>query len=102
MIEISKEAAEKIKKAISDNYGKSPRIVLKSGGCAGNMLVLTLSVPEESDNFLDISGIKFAISKEANEHISDISISVKNNLGSEIIIKNNASKTCKCGKSFKI
>lgn len=101
MMNISLEAEEKIKKAIETSGEKSPRIVLKKGGGAGNMLVLTLEKPEESDEFVEINGIKFAVSGNALKFVDDISIEVKMGLGEEIIIRNNNAKTCRCGKSFR-
>jgi Fe-S cluster assembly iron-binding protein IscA len=102
MIEISKEAELKIKNSMSIASGKVPRISLKQGGCAGNMLILLLEVPSNTDIFKESSGIKFTISKEAEQFVDDIYIYVTNSLGSEILIKNREAKTCRCGKSFKI
>jgi Fe-S cluster assembly iron-binding protein IscA len=66
------------------------------------MLVLNLEKLYETDELIEINGINFAISNEAQQFANDISIYVKNGLGTEIVVKNNAKQTCKCGKSFKV
>ncbi|MDR2667215.1 MAG: hypothetical protein LBB34_03875 [Holosporales bacterium] len=101
MISISKDAEICIKSAISRNPSKMPRIVLVAGGCAGKILHLTLDTSQENDIFVEINDVKFAISHDAQHFIGDIEVCLKDNLCSEIIIKNNGATTCRCGKSFK-
>jgi len=101
MINITKEAADKIKVALANNPDLLARITIRKGGCAGTILALDLGKKEESDCIVESSGIPFSVSKETIPFLDDISIYIQNSLGSEIIIKNNsAKKTCKCGKSF--
>lgn len=101
-MKISQEAELKIKSILQNNSAKFPRIVLKKGGCAGTMLVLLLEEPEDSDKFVEVNDVKFAVSEDSFKFIDDISIELKFGLGAEIIIKNNNAITCRCGKSFKI
>lgn len=102
MINISKEAQLKITEVLKNNPGKIAKIVLKKGGCAGNMLTLILDNQTPDDQFIEVDNLKFIISEEAKNYINDISIEVKNSLGTEIIIRNLNATTCKCGKSFKL
>lgn len=102
MIKISKGAELKINDVLKNNPDKIARIILKKGGCAGNILALVLDIENPNDEFVEVNNLKFAISKEAKNYINDISIEVKNSLGTEIIIRNLSATTCKCGKSFKV
>lgn len=99
---ISKEAEIKIKAILEKTPGKMPRLILKKGGCAGNMLVLVLETPSASDKFIEHNGIKFAIENEAAKFTGSIAIELKLGLCEEIIVKNNDAQTCRCGKSFRI
>ena len=99
MIHITPEALNIIKQALCPD--KMPRIVLHNGGCAGHMLVLTLDKKSESDVLVESNGISFAVELPAEQYIEDITICVQNNLGTNIIIKNNKFLNCRCGKSFK-
>ena len=101
-MEISAKAEEQIKKALEQNSGKMPRLVLRKGGCAGNMLVLLLEKPHSSDKIIAHNGIDFAIEKDAIQFAENISIEIKPGLCEEIVVRNNNAQTCRCGKSFKI
>ena len=101
-MKISAEAEAKIKKVLNDNPGKLPRLVLKKGGCAGNMLVLLLEAPDVSDSFVDIRGIKFALAENAMPFVDNVLIELKSGLCEEIAVKVADSLTCKCGKSFRL
>ena len=102
MINITEEALSKIKSVLNNNHNKTPRIILKKGGCAGNMLVLTLDVIHDEDTIVESNGIKFAVDKLAQPHVDSITIYTNSILGTNILIKNNKSPSCRCGKSFKI
>lgn len=102
MVKISKEAELKIKEVLKYNPNKIAKIILKKGGCAGNILSLVLDNENPTEDFVEINDLKLAISKDAKNYINDISIEIKNSLGIEIIIRNLNATTCKCGKSFKI
>lgn len=102
MINITNDALLKIKSVLHSNTNKFPRIILKKGGCAGNMLVLTLDYIHDTDIIIESNNIKFAIDTLAKPHVSDITIYTNSILGVNILIKNNKSPSCRCGKSFKI
>ncbi|GHT88411.1 hypothetical protein FACS1894113_0780 [Alphaproteobacteria bacterium] len=100
-IKISDEAAKIINNCLANNPQKLPRILLKAGGCAGNILVLTLGFPAEDDVFEQVKNMKIAVSKDVVKFLDDVSIELKPGLGQEIIVVNNAAKyKCSCGKSF--
>lgn len=101
-MEISEKVERKIKKALERNSGKLPRLVLKKGGCAGNMLVLLLEEPGANDKIVEHNGINFAIEKNAVPFADNVSIELKAGLCEEIVVRNNNAQTCICGKSFKI
>ncbi|MBR1944211.1 MAG: iron-sulfur cluster assembly accessory protein [Alphaproteobacteria bacterium] len=102
MINITDDALNKIKSVLNNNPDKFPRIVLKKGGCAGNMLVLTLDYIHDNDTMVESNHIKFAVDTLAKPHINDITIYTNSILGTNILIKNNKSPSCRCGKSFRI
>lgn len=102
MINITEDALNKIKSALNNNTNKTPRIILKKGGCAGTMLLLTLDYIHDSDTIIESNNIKFAIETYAKPHIENITIYTNNSiLGSTIMIKNNLRPSCRCGKSFR-
>lgn len=102
MIKISPEAKFKIKETLKNNPNKTAKIILTKGGCAGNMLSLILNNENPAEEVVEINGLKLAISNETKNYINNISIEIKNSLGTEIIIRNLNATTCRCGKSFKI
>lgn len=102
MITISEEAKQKILEVLKDKPNAVARIVLKKGGCAGNILSLILDEPNNTDVVIEVDDIKFVVSPEIQNYIQDVSIELKQSLGTEIIIRNNKAPTCRCGKSFKI
>ena len=101
-MKISQSALAKIKVTLQNNSEKLPRIVLRKGGCAGNMLVLLLSMPEKSDVLLDANGVTFAVAEDAVQFIDDMVIDLKTGLTEEITVRLASAHTCRCGKSFKI
>ncbi len=101
MINITEDALNKIKLVLTNNTNKFPRIILKQGGCAGTMLVLTLDYIHDTDTIIESNNIKFAIETSAKPHVENITISTTSILGTNIIIKNNLRPSCRCGKSFK-
>ena len=101
MINITENALDKVKLVLGSNTGKFPRIVIKKGGCAGTMLVLTLDFMHDNDIIIESNGVKFAVAEEAKCYIEDITIYTKSTLGTSIMIKNNIRQSCRCGKSFK-
>ncbi len=104
MIKIQNDALTAIMEAIKLNLGKYPRIVLRSGGCAGHMLVLTLDNIHSGDIEYSEQGLTFAIEPVAEPYTENITIYKKPGLMSEILIRNNSTEyvKCRCGKSFKI
>ena len=101
VININNDALQFITEALSKNPGLYPRIVLRSGGCAGHMLLLTLDTIYVGDIEYSSNGITFAIEPVAEPYTENITIYVKPGLTMEILIHNNIKKTCRCGKSFK-
>ena len=101
-MKVSAEAEVKIRRALRDNPGKLPRLVLRKGGCAGNILVLLLETPDASDSFVDINGIRFALAKNAVSFVDNVLIELKPGLCEEIAVKVADLSTCKCGKSFRL
>ncbi len=104
-INIDENALNLIRQTISKNNNQDvyPRIYMRKGGCAGNMLVLSMQEKQNTDEVFDINDIEFVVSNEVLSNTNDISIILQQGLGAQIIVKNNsASSKCKCGKSFRI
>lgn len=102
MININSDALQFIEEILRKNPGKYPRIILRSGGCAGHMLLLILGTICPGDVEISSNNITFAIEPVAEPYINDITIYLKTGLTPEILIRNNVKRQCRCGKSFKI
>ena len=101
-MKISDGALSKIKNILELSPEKLPRIVLKKGGCAGNLLVLVLEKPEEMDKLIIHDGVTFAIEDNVKQFVNKIEIELKSDLGDEIVVRVADMQTCRCGKSFKM
>lgn len=104
MIKISADALLTIKNALKSNTEKHPRIILKSGGCAGHMLVLTLDAVQNGDIEVLSNGITFVAEPATEPYLEHITIYQRPGLTNEILIRNDSPlyTKCRCGKSFKI
>ena len=101
-INITEEALDFIKNVANERSDMIPSVRVKKGGCAGTIFFLTMSEKNETDTIYDVSGLKISVSDEVLKNSDDISISLKQSLGTQIIVKNNSADTlCNCGKSFK-
>lgn len=101
-MKVSPAAAVKIRSVLQGASNKSPRLVLRKGGCAGNMLVLLLEPPAADDEMITCEDIEFAVVKDCLAFCDDIVVDLKSDLGGEIIVRRERAQTCKCGKSFKL
>ena len=71
-MKVSPAAAVKIRSVLQGASNKSPRVVLRKGGCAGNMLVLLLEPPATDDEMITCEGIEFAVVKDCLAFCDDI------------------------------
>ena len=103
-INISKSAADHIRKIMEDGAGKALRIGLKKGGCAG--MEYTMEYVNEisaSDEVVEVDGAKIVIAPTAQMFLFGTEIDYESGLlESGFKFHNpNVSETCGCGESIK-
>ena len=103
-LNISKSAANHIKKMMNDGTGKALRIGLKKGGCAGMEYTMEyVNEISESDEVIEVDGAKVVIAPTAQMFLFGTEIDYESGLlESGFRFKNpNVSETCGCGESIK-
>ena len=103
-INISKSAANHIRKIMEDGAGKALRIGLKKGGCAGMEYTMEyVNEISESDEVVEVDGAKVVIAPTAQMFLFGTEIDYESGLlESGFKFTNpNVSETCGCGESIK-
>ena len=103
-INISKSAADHIRKIMEDGAGKALRIGLKKGGCAGMEYTMEyVNEISESDEVIDVDGAKVVIAPTAQMFLFGTEIDYESGLLESGFKFNNpnVSETCGCGESIK-
>ena len=103
-INISKSAADHIRKIMEDGAGKALRIGLKKGGCAGMEYTMEyVNEISESDEVVEVDGAKIIIAPTAQMFLFGTEIDYESGLlESGFKFHNpNVSETCGCGESIK-
>ena len=103
-INISKSAANHIRKIMEDGAGKALRIGLKKGGCAGMEYTMEyVNEISESDEIVEVDGAKVVIAPTAQMFLFGTEIDYESGLlESGFKFTNpNVSETCGCGESIK-
>jgi iron-sulfur cluster assembly protein len=103
-INISKSAANHIRKIMKDGAGQALRIGLKKGGCAGMEYTMEyVNEISESDEVVEVDGAKVVIAPTAQMFLFGTEIDYESGLlESGFKFTNpNVSETCGCGESIK-
>jgi len=103
-INISKSAANHIRKIMEDGAGQALRIGLKKGGCAGMEYTMEyVNEISESDEVVEVDGAKVVIAPTAQMFLFGTEIDYESGLlESGFKFTNpNVSETCGCGESIK-
>ena len=103
-INISKSAADHIRKIMEDGAVKALRIGLKKGGCAGMEYTMEyVNEISESDEVVEVDGAKIVIAPTAQMFLFGTEIDYESGLlESGFKFHNpNVSETCGCGESIK-
>ena len=103
-INISKSAADHIRKIMEDGAGKALRIGLKKGGCAGMEYTMEyVNEISESDEIVEVDGAKVVIAPTAQMFLFGTEIDYESGLLESGFKFNNpnVSETCGCGESIK-
>ena len=103
-INISKSAADHIRKIMEDGAGKALRIGLKKGGCAGMEYTMEyVNEISESDEVVEVDGAKIIIAPTAQMFLFGTEIDYESGLLESGFKFNNpnVSETCGCGESIK-
>ena len=103
-INISKSAADHIRKIMEDGAGKALRIGLKKGGCAGMEYTMEyVNEISESDEVVEVDGAKIVIAPTAQMFLFGTQIDYESGLLESAFKFNNpnVSETCGCGESIK-
>ena len=103
-INISKSAADHIRKIMEDGAGKALRIGLKKGGCAGMEYTMEyVNEISESDEIVEVDGAKVVIAPTAQMFLFGTEIDYETSLLESAFKFNNpnVSEACGCGESIK-
>jgi iron-sulfur cluster assembly protein len=105
MIELTQSAANAIRTAIagSSEPVQGLRIMVQSGGCAGNKYLMGLVADASPGDFVvDKEGIKVFVDAGSVDLLAGVTLDFSVSLeGSGFTFDNpNAEKSCSCGKSF--
>ena len=103
-INISKSAADHIRKIMENGAGKALRIGLKKGGCAGMEYTMEyVNEISESDEVVEVDGAKIVIAPTAQMFLFGTEIDYESGLLESGFKFNNpnVSETCGCGESIK-
>ena len=103
-LNITKSAANHIRKIMEDGAGKALRIGLKKGGCAGMEYTMEyVNEISDSDELVELDGAKVVIAPTAQMFLFGTEIDYESGLlESGFKFKNpNVSETCGCGESIK-
>ena len=103
-INISKSAADHIRKIMEDGAGKALRIGLKKGGCAGMEYTMEyVNEISETDEVVEVDGAKVVIAPTAQMFLFGTEIDYESGLLESGFKFNNpnVSETCGCGESIK-
>ena len=103
-INISKSAADHIRKVMEDGDGKALRIGLKKGGCAGMEYTMEyVNEISESDEVVEVDGAKIVIAPTAQMFLFGTEIDYETSLLESAFKFNNpnVSEACGCGESIK-
>ena len=103
-INISKSAADHIRKIMEDGAGKALRIGLKKGGCAGMEYTMEyVNEISESDEVVEVDGAKVVIAPTAQMFLFGTEIDYESGLleSGFKFYNPNVSETCGCGESIK-
>ncbi len=102
---ISANAINKVREFAGGNdefQGKSFRILIKDGGCAGLRYTFVFDHPQADDHQTTIDGVMIAIDPQSISYLRGSTVDYIETLdGAGFIVHNpNAGKTCGCGSSF--
>ena len=103
-INISKSAADHIRKIMEDGAGKALRIGLKKGGCAGMEYTMEyVNEISETDEVVEVDGAKIVIAPTAQMFLFGTEIDYESGLleSGFKFYNPNVSETCGCGESIK-
>lgn len=106
MIVITETASDKIKEMLAEQQtpGLFLRIGVAAGGCSGFSYSMGFDDErKESDQEIDINGLKIAIEGQSLRLLNGVEIDYKEStMGGGFTIENpNAVATCGCGSSFR-
>ncbi|MFG1500310.1 iron-sulfur cluster assembly accessory protein [Halobacteriovorax sp. XZX-3] len=80
------------------------RLGVIGGGCSGLSYNIDFDAPKESDNIIELDGVKILVDPKSSIYLSGITLDFKDGLnGKGFVFENpNAKNTCGCGESFSV
>ena len=103
-LNISKSAADHIRRIMEGGAGKALRIGLKKGGCAGMEYTMEfVNEISESDEVVEVDGAKVVVAPTAQMFLFGTEIDYESGLleSGFKFINPNVSEACGCGESIK-
>lgn len=105
IVTISAEAAEEVKRLLTEEPGKAGlRLEVRGGGCSGFSYGLTFDNPQENDHIVESLGIKVMVDPKSAIYLKGTMLHFEGGLeGRGFTIKNPQAKgNCGCGNSFSV
>lgn len=103
MIDISKEAENKLLNDLKGTPNKFLKIDVVQGGCAGLKYKSSFvdSFDEATQTILNLNALQAVINKADEHYFENVSIKLSKDISKSLIVENNnAIRKCKCGNSF--
>lgn len=106
MVTLTDNAAEKILEMLEERSGSDEnalRVFVKPGGCSGFSYGMALDSAKETDQVLDIKGVRVVVDPESTRLVDGAEIDYVDDLTGQgfKIFNPNATTTCGCGSSFR-
>ncbi|AYF45959.1 MULTISPECIES: HesB/IscA family protein [Halobacteriovorax] len=108
LLNVTSKALGQIKNIFeSENRSKTDfglRLGVIGGGCSGLSYNIDFDAPKDSDNIIEMDGVKILIDPKSSIYLSGITLDFKDGLnGKGFVFENpNAKNTCGCGESFSV
>ena len=102
MIKLTEQAADYIKKIVSDTTNPTIRVAVIGGGCHGfSAKIFEEKTFDSADTVFEQYGVTVVLDPDSSHLLQDAEIVLKDGLvGGLAVVHPEAASTCGCGQSF--